>query len=423
MAGMESQIQRLSAEDLMVLATDAGQVPMNIAAVLEFGGVQDPAALIATLSQRLSRVPRLRQSLLDPGWGGGRPLWVDDPRFDLAAHVHESSLPAGVLVCRRLSRQRPLWQMYFSTPGEAVRVVLVLHHVLADGMGGLAALAGLVDGVPSPDPVGPRPLPDLRAVRRDARAQRRHSARRAGVAARGLLAGLREMGLGDSRPTLVPRSSILRPTSGRREVRTVEVPLAQVVAAGHRSGATVNDLILAAVAGTVTHLLGGRDEHPPEVVVSVPVSRRTQPGELGNQVGAVPIAVPTNLGAEQRLRHVTASTARAKAEQRGSSAQVLSVVFRGLAAIRVGQYFVDHQRLVHTFETNLRGPDSELRIGGQRLTRIVPIAVNPGNVGVSFDVLSYAGTVVIAIVACPRTVPEIDEVARWLQAELAALLV
>lgn len=406
----------------MVLATDAGQVPMQMAAVLEFGPVADVPALVATLGERLSGVPRLRQRLLRPGWGGGRPFWVDDAAFDLARHVQQSSLPAADLVCRRLPDQHPLWRMYYSGDGADLRVVIVLHHVLADGMGGLAALAALVDGVHAATPATPRPIPSRQEVRRDAVAHRRAVLRNAGATLRGLVAGMREMGVGSGRPTLVPRSSILRPTSGRRTLRTVDVALAEVVDAGHRRSATVNDVVLAAVAGTLEALLVRRGEHPPAVVVSVPVSRRTRPGELGNQVGAVPVAVPTGLHRSERLRHITASMTRAKTHQRGSSAQVLGVVFRGLAALGIGQYFVDHQRLVHSFETNLRGPDLPLLIGGQPLRRIVPIAVNPGNVGVSFDVLSYAGTLVIAIVACPRVVPEIDEVAGLLAAEMAALL-
>lgn len=419
---MDTGIQRLSPEDLTVLATDAGQVPMNMAAVLEFGPVSDVAALVATLGERLSRVPRLRQRLQRPGWGGGRPFWVDDEAFDLARHVQESSLPAGDLVCRRLCAKHPLWRMYYSDSGGDVRVVIVLHHVLADGMGGLAALAALVDGVPVTAPRAPCPVPTRQEVRRDAAAHRRAARRNAGAGMRRLVAGMREMGLGSSRPALVARSSILRPTSTRRRVLTLEAPLAEVVDAGHRQAATVNDLVLAAVAGTLEGLLDRRGEHPAQLVISVPVSGRTRAGELGNQVGAVPVAVPTGCSRQERLRHIVASTARAKGQQRGSSAQVLGVVFRGLAAVGVGQYFVDHQRLVHSFETNLRGPNQPLWMGGQRLRRIVPIAVNPGNVGVSFDVLSYAGTLVISIVACPRTVPEMEVVADLLAAELAALL-
>ncbi len=100
---------------------------------------------------------------------------------------------------------------------------------------------------------------------------------------------------------------------------------------------------------------------------------------------------------------------------------MLSVVFRSLAALRIGQFFIDRQRLVHSFETNLRGPEVAMRIGGTWLSQIVPIAVNPGNVGVSFDVLSYAGRLTISVVADPVVVPEVDRVAELLGSYLARL--
>ncbi len=388
---------------------------MNIAAVLEFDPVERPSALVDVLTSRLASIPRMRQRLLRPGFAAGRPLWVDDPEFSLRNHLHNTDLPAEVLVCRRLPRMRPLWAVFWSQ-GTVLRVVIVVHHVVADGMGGLAALAALVDGVPTPKQV-PAPAPSRGELLRDAHRQRVRNLRQAPAFIRSLAAGVKEMGVG--RPSLVPRSSILQPTSGTRRMAVVEADLQTVVQQARRHGATVNDVVLSAVAGALGDLLAARGEHPDAVVISVPVSARPQPGDLGNQVGAVPVSVPVGLDRDQRLRQITAQTSRAKSQVRGSSGQVLSVVFRGLAALHIGQYFVDHQRLVHTFETNLRGPASEIVIGGQPVRRITPIAINPGNVGVSFDVLSYAGTLRVAVVACPRTVPDVERVAQVLQRELA----
>ena len=413
-------MQRLSANDLTMLATDKGQVPMNIAAVLEFAGVADAGAFVQTLAGRLMQIPRMRQRLLRPGFGSGPPLWVDADNIEVADHVHATRLPPTVLVCRRLDPDRPLWALYWSADGPAVTVVIVIHHVLADGMGGLAALGALVDGVSIPQ-VPRTPPPDPRRLRVDAHRRRIAALKRVPQAVREMAAGAREMGLTAARPKLLPTSSLLQPTSPARELRVVDADLAAVVAAAHREAVTVNDLILAAVAGCLEQLLATRGEHPPEVVISVPVSGRQDGADVGNEVGAVPIAVPTGLSREQRLRHIHRAMGRAKAQQRGSSAAVLGLVFRTLAAVGVGNYFVNHQRLVHTFETNLRGPSTALVISGTTLKRIVPIAINPGNVGVSFDVLSYAGRLTISVVACPRTVPEIDWVAQTLRAELDAL--
>jgi hypothetical protein len=229
---------------------------------------------------------------------------------------------------------------------------------------------------------------------------------------------MREVGIGRPRP-LAP-TSITRPTSSRRRLRTVTVPLTHIQDAARRHAVSVNDVLVAAVAGALFDLLARRGEHPPELVVSVPISMRAAAdGELGNQVGAVPVAVPEQAAA--RLPAISRRTRAAKSGSRGSSALVLGWLFRGLGAIGLAQRFVDRQRLVHTFETNLRGPEQPIRMVGRDVTRIVPVAVNPGNVGVSFDVLSYAGNLVVSVVVDPVQVPHPQEVADDLHRHLVDL--
>ncbi|MGB3015961.1 MAG: WS/DGAT domain-containing protein, partial [Candidatus Nanopelagicales bacterium] len=224
------------------------------------------------------------------------------------------------------------------------------------------------------------------------------------------------------RPSLAERSSLLQPASDRRTVRLVRVPLRELLDVAHVHGATLNDVVLTAVAGALFDLLASRGEDVDELVVSVPVSGRRSGADLGNQVGAAPVAVGAQADPEQRLRAINASTQRLKQQERGHSGLLLGWLFRGLAAVQLGQFFVDHQRLVHTFETNLRGPAEPVSIAGRMLEEIVPIAVNPGNVTVSFDVLSYAGGVVIAVVADPEAVPDVDWLAGLLEGQLAELI-
>ena len=417
--------ERVGSNDLTILATDHGQVPMNIGAVLVFES-GDGAQMLATFAERIAGVRRFRQRLVRFGALSGPPVWVDDPTFDLADHVTSHDLQgadvlldrAAEVVCRRLPRDRPLWAMHLfdGLPGGGFAVVIVLHHVVADGMGGLAVLGVLVDGVPAPRWT-PSPPPTRREVVKDAARRRRAAVANLGATLRVTVSGLREMGFRGRRP--VPRTSLLRATTGRRRVRVVDTDLAAVLDAAHRHGVTVNDLIVTAVADTLFDVLAERGESPAQVVVSVPVSARSTGTDLGNQVGAVPVAVPRT--PRSRLLSVAEQTRRAKQQPRGSSAAVLSVMFRSLAALRLGQFFIDRQRLVHTFETNLRGPEVAMRIGGTRLSQIVPIAVNPGNVGVSFDVLSYAGRLTVSVVADPVVVPEVDRVAELLGTHLADL--
>lgn len=154
-------IFRVTADDLMSLASERGSTPLQVGAVLllDVRGGLDPARAFDLLARRITAVPRLRQRLVNAPFGCGRPVWVDDPSFIIANHVTSLPCPApggesavlgmaADLIGRRLPRDRPLWAATLVTDtvqGEAALIV-VFHHVLADGIGGLAVLASLVDG-------------------------------------------------------------------------------------------------------------------------------------------------------------------------------------------------------------------------------------------------------------------------------------
>ena len=82
--------------------------------------------------------------------------------------------------------------------------------------------------------------------------------------------------------------------------------------------------------------------------------------------------------------------------------------------------FIAHQRLVHTFETNVRGPAHRLRVAGHEVSALLPVAVNPGNVGAAFAVLSYAGELAVTVVTDPDLVPDDEALVALLAAELGA---
>jgi hypothetical protein len=100
----------------------------------------------------------------------------------------------------------------------------------------------------------------------------------------------------------------------------------------------------------------------------------------------------------------------------------MGLLFRALGALGLFQLFVDHQRLVHTFVTNVRGPSEGVLFTGRRISMVIPVAVTAGNVGVCFDVLSYAGRLVVTVVADPEILPEQDMLTGLLAAELTQML-
>jgi WS/DGAT/MGAT family acyltransferase len=440
-------VERVSANDATLLATDHGTVPMNLGAVVVVRGgarleLRDVTDL---LGDRLPRVRRLRQRLVATPPGCGRPIWVDAADFDKDEHVrgagvtgHDGLLElAADLLCTRLDPHRPLWVARWVTglPHDDAALVVVLHHCLSDGLGGMAALAALCDGSrPQDDLAGtitqaleagfPLPEPSARILAREAWRARVIGLGRVTRRLDATSHGIGELGL-RARPRLAPRTSLNRPTGPRRRLGVTVTRLAPLVEVAHARGCTLNDLMLCAVAGGLGRLFRGRGESVPEIVASVPVSARrtTTADRLGNATGVLPLALPLAADRDERLRRVAALTAERRGPARGSSAGPLGLAFRTLGALNVFQPFINRQRLVNTFVTNVRGPAMPLSFAGLPVTSITPMAVNPGNVGVSFDVLSYAGQLVVTVVADPDLMADPASLATWVGDELAALVV
>ena len=432
-------VERIGPGDLTQLATDVGPVALNVGAVLVLNPGSpglDPATVRTDLAGRFGGIPRLRQQLVAVPWGLGRPVWVDAEGFDPTAHISIVACPepgdqaalldlAVTAVTRALPRDRPLWRALVVTglAGERVALVLALHHVLADGIGGLAVLASLADAPQtrtSPAPAA-RPRPTYRQLAVENVAARGRALSRAPRALGQLRHARAELGV--TRTGAAPRCSLNAPTGPRRHVTRVEVDLAAVQGAARLHDCTVNDLLLVAITAAMDTVLASRGEHLPALVVSVPISARTEATtrDLGNQVGVMPVAVPLTGELAQRLAHVAHATAGQKGATRGSSAALVGPAFRALAALGVFGWFVDRQRLVNTFLTNLRGPAQRITFHGSTIESITPITITAGNVTTAFAALSYAGTLSISIITDPDQVPDNHSLAGALGDHLQAL--
>jgi diacylglycerol O-acyltransferase len=437
---MQPWFERIGATDLQQLVTDVGPVPANVGGVLllEPAATLDPQEAVRLLRARVAGIPRLRQRLLDTPLGGGRPVWVDDAAFDPARHVTLIACPppgddralldlAAGIVTEPLDRSVPLWRarVVSGLASGGCALVLALHHVLADGLGGLAVLADLMDTGPAArataDPPPPRPVPSPARLRRDARDARIRAVRQVPHAVASLGPALAELGAG--RVGRAPRTSLNTPTGPRRQVAAVDLPLARLRDAARANGGTVNDALLAAVTGALSAVLRARGEDPASLVVSVPVSARPRATtqELGNQVGVMAVRVPTHGPTASRIGQVAATTRAQKSSARGASASLVAPAFRLVAAVGMFRWMIDHQRLVNAFLTSMRGPQQPLRFAGIAVRRIVPVTLATGNVPVAFAALSHAGMITVAVIGDPDVVPDIDAIARTVGDELASL--
>ena len=393
------------------------------------------------LAERIRGVPRLRQRLVRTPPGAGGPVWLDDPGFDVRRHVSAVRCPApgderalldlaATVLDRALPRDRPRWSATFVTgvAGGQVALLVVLHHVLVDGIGGLAVLGRLVDpggdGRTSSAHPFPRARPSYARLVADATRAKGRALRRLPSALRGLRGSSGVSG-GLHPPRAAP-CSLLGRTGTRNRFAVVRADVHRLHDAAHRGGGTVNDALLAAIAGALEAVLERRGESVGTLrfAVMVAARRTVTADELGNAAAPLLVAVPTGGGGAERLRRLAGTVRSARpAAARSPMLGVLGPPFRLLALIGLYHWFIGHQHRFHALVSNVPGPDRPLAFDGMPLSAIVPVSVGEsGNVTVSFLALSYAGTLTVTVIADRDAVPELADLAAALQAELDALV-
>jgi diacylglycerol O-acyltransferase / wax synthase len=307
---------------------------------------------------------------------------------------------AARLVVRRLPMDRSLWHASVITglADGRVAIVLVAHHALADGIGGLAVLGSLVDGAPPtvqrPFPIPP---PQLSRLATDALLSRLRAVRHFPERVRDTVDQLR-----NARGPQIGRAaacSLLAPTGEQRRVAVARARIDDIRVVAHQHGATINDVVLSAISGALHTCLERRGEHVDAIVVGVPVAiRRTA-----------------------AVRELGATVMRA-GKQTAMRLSAVSTVVRAIAALGVYDWYMRRQRFLHTVVTNLPGPARSMTFCGATITDVIPLAVGGGgNVTVTFAALSYAGTLAITVTTDPDAMPDLTETTSALQAELDAL--
>jgi diacylglycerol O-acyltransferase / wax synthase len=454
--------EELSASDRSSLAAEHGPVNMAVGAAMLFdaGPGLTHAAVVERLRSRIHLIPRYRQRL-EEGLPGGltQPVWVDDASFDPAWHVRRATLPApggdaeladfvGREFSRRLDRSRPLWELYVVDGLADGRVALVpkMHHALVDGVAAIDVGTVLLD--PSAEPIEiappegdwePRPFERGRHVARLAstpflRAQRLMldtatraldtSPRSAATDLRRATALVTE--LARTRPQ-APMTPLNRPISANRRYGLVRADLAELKAAGKAAGGTVNDALLAVVAGMLRSYLSGRPvEGDPVALVPVSVRREDERGELGNRISTVFVDLPIGVDDPlERLRRISATMAELK-DSAAVRAGAMIVGATGWAPPAISSVMVRAMggvRACNLVVSNIPGPQQPFYLGGSRLREIYPVVpLNPPNQGLSVGILSYDGGVFFGLLADSELDPPVERAAAMLEVSLAELI-
>jgi hypothetical protein len=284
-------------------------------------------------------------------------------------------------------------------------------------------LSALADGAPPSEPrAAARPAPTRRELAADAADRRRQAVRRLPGGIRSLRRWLRAAG--GSRPAPAATCTLIGPVGRRRRYQVVRADTAPLRALAHRHGATVNDAVLVTVTAALRDLLAARGEAVDPIAVGVPVSMRrsTTAATLGNQVAPILVPVLVTGALAQRLEQVAATVHRGRAAAIQPPPAGVATAMWWAARLGLLRRYMTRQRRMHTMVSSIHGPDQHITIGGSTVVSIVPLAsAETGNVRVSFDVLSYAGTLTITVVADPDTVPDLSDLTAALRRELAGL--
>jgi diacylglycerol O-acyltransferase / wax synthase len=441
---------RLTNADRMNLLVERPDAPLHFSllGILDGGPLTREGRLLvepvrAALGRALVRAPRLGQVVRSTLPGQGPPAWVDSASMDLDRHLRvvpvadpgdEQALllAAEAVVTPPMDRSHPLWDLTL-LPGVAdgkVGLVLRLHHAVADGVAAVRLLGDIFDGLPGGDgppgqPVRPvRPPPTGLQLAADAWRRR--------------LAGLRRISdvhamatssraLATQFATLArtrgpgPRTSLNRPVGPRRRIAVLRLPLLPLWEVAHEYGGTVNDAILAAVAGAVRAVLISRGERADLTLrASVPVSLAGTDAYLGNKVGVMLAPLPlAERDPRRRLARIAAATREEKVRARRAGA--LAFMTTPLAA-RLALPLMRRQRLVNLFVTNVPGPRRQLWLAGAELLEAYPVAGLAGNVTLGVDVLSYAGDLGLSLVTDADAWPDLPVLVDALGDSFDALL-
>jgi diacylglycerol O-acyltransferase len=435
---------RMAPADAAWLRMDRPTNLMVVNSVMWFDEVVDVNALRALLRERvLGKFPRFTQRAVeDQGtW------WEDVDDFDLEEHLHATVLPAPAgrtelerfvasMVSVPLDHARPLWDLYVVTPYQDGGCALVfrMHHAIADGIALARLLLSLTDD-PDAEPVdvaAPAEHPGFSV--RDTIDDAWHEAIDLAAHPQRLLHFAGTMAADASalaKLAIIPADhhTALKGTAGvdKAVVWSDPISLARIKDAGHLADATVNDLLLAAVAGALrTHLVRRRSTvHDIRAIVPFNLRPLDQPlpAELGNKFGLVYLALPlTTPRREDRLREMSRRMHAIKHSAEGYVAYgILELV--GLAPAIVEDLAIDVFASKGTgVMTNVPGPRRTVTLAGTPLRGTIGWGPTSGELGLGVAIFSYAGSVTIGLCVDRGLVPDAPQLLGDVLVELEALL-
>jgi WS/DGAT/MGAT family acyltransferase len=453
---------RLTAVDAAFLAQEHPNSHMHVGAVAIFEGPPpEYRDVLNHIRGRLHLVPRYRQKLAFPPMETGRPIWIDDPNFNLEYHVRHTALPspgseeqlvalAARIHSQALDRAKPLWEAWLVQGLDGGRYGLIskTHHALVDGISGVDLMTVLFDVKPVPQKVPHEgepwvPNPEPSAIDLAARGVRALVSRPISIATQALGAATRPVEtLEAARETLealgevvwaglnpAPETPLNVPIGPHRRLAVVRNELDDFKRVKNALGGTVNDVVLTVVAGGLRRWLRSRGVRTEglELRALVPVSVRTQDqhNQLGNRLAAMRGPLPVYVeDPVARLTVVRQAMDGLKESKQALGAEVLAGLqdFAPPTILAQASRLNFSTRLFNLLVTNVPGPQFPLYVLGRELQEIFPVAFLPRDHALAIAIMSYNGSMDFGLLADYDAMPDLDELTSYLEESRDELL-
>ena len=452
---------RLSVVDNSFLELEKGPSHMHVGGIMIFEGPPPSREeFCRSISSRLHLVPRYRQKLAFPRLEMGRPLWIDDPSFNLDYHVRHTGLPkpgseeqlrqlAGRIFSQRLDRSKPLWEVWLVQGLERNRFALInkTHHALVDGVSGVDISTVLFDlspvppEQPEPEPWEPAPEPSQAELVAEgigglATAPLGLAGKTLGAlrGPRRTVSSVRESAEAVSEVLWAalnpaPETPLNLSIGPHRRIQWVQRELDDFKAVKNALGGTVNDVVLAVVAGALGRWLRSRGVRTEglELRALVPVSTRAEDerGALGNRVAAMRGPLPVYAeDPRERLRIVSESMTGLKESKQAQGAEVIAGLqdFAPPTILAQASRLNFSTRLFNLIVTNVPGPQFPLYLLGREMQELVPIAFLPENHALAVAIMSYNGKMDFGLLSDYDAMPDLEDFGARIEDALDELL-
>ena len=448
---------RLSWGDTVFLHLEREGMPLNVASVCIFEGEIGFEDCVQFIESKLPLLPRYLKRVVPAPFGLGLPSWEYDPQFDLSRHVRQVTLKhgtetelkavAGKLFSTMMDRQHPLWDVTLvrGLQGARTGLIIRMHHCLADGIAGVGIMSALLDATPDAPRLPrkklkfhvPPPRDALTSlttgfvesysdfVKRILSALTDLLTMTERAAANGNTVASDEfVGLLPEITAFTQRLRFNVIYRGPQKFATAEIPLAEVKAVRHKTGTSINDVVLTLVTATIRRYceLHGDRVKGKLLRIMVPVNLRgdASPTDLGNRISVVPVTIPLDIRQPRQL--LAAVHQRTEFLKRMHAAELVSLAggligmfptsMQGLTGPIISQLPITPFNLVCT---NVPGPQFPLYLVGHKMLHCYPYVPVGGEMAVNCAILSYNGTVYFGFSGDVHAAPDLRRLETLLQ--------